>query len=441
MSVNLKSIQSSCSSDCDCNSGYCNEKKQCDYVKQISENMFGDVKCPKPPQCNNIPYSYQYNTESQSCAYDEINYNKIIVYYKNSSTSSEYFTPTSFNYGPVYEQVLSEGNTCTNSDLFCGPGLVCGANSVCIPFSNNSLVCPHYPPQANMGGGTYKFINGQCQYPVPSIQSGEWTNYVFNWGYGQGYSCAGDDECESGMTCLSGFCTPPPAQTEWYPRQNIGTSCTYNNQCISGICDAGNCTLIAPDSNGNCPENIASDPAYVYTNAGNNLGCIVKTITGYNNTSEYNSNDVTFNVDPEYNYVLPVDYEGCNNSQYSCPNGQICNNNVCTDFKSGSNNINGKCPIYSPNPIQNGNASYKPCFDTCYYPQVQQKLPGNPGNYGFFWKYPGGKGCKCNTKDDCYGCVGCNPSKVCSIYIGNECEGKFCQISKTIATNNPNPTC
>jgi len=391
MSVNLKSNGSSCSSDCECLSGNCISNT---CIKVSGSGLWNSI-CPKPKSNCNISFPYQFKNKTQGCIYQS----NMLVAYQNAYINQPYFTSTSFNYDPVYAQVLSEGESCANSDLFCGPGLVCGANSVCIPFSKNSLVCPHYSPQANMGGATWKFINGQCQYPTPTIQSGMSANYTFNWGYGQGYSCGADDECVSGMQCLGGYCTPPPNQMEWYVRQNNGATCTNNNQCISGACGEGN-VCVKVGENGICPANIESDPAYSYMYR-SDLGCIVKSITGYSNSSDFSTSQ--FNMYPQYNYVLPQNYVGCEGDALSCPNGQICQYDKCVDYSPGDE-YNSSCPSYNPHPINYGIASWKVCesnykenFDFCDYPTASTRN-GNPGNYSFNWLY--GNGCYCGNQNN-----------------------------------------
>jgi len=320
---------------------------------------------------------------------------KSLVYYKNSNVTATSFTPTSFNIDPVFDYVLPYRAICdSNSEVSCGYGTVC-ENGICSGY-NNGTTCPKYKENPNKGGATFKFINGNCQYPTPSIHSGSPSNYVFNWGYGQGASCTANDECDTskGIMCINNVCTPPPNEISWNARQENNTSCTNNNQCISGYCDgqSGKCTKV--DLNGKCPENVSTDPAYEYFYYGDDLGCIVKSIIGYQNSSDFSTNQ--FNLEPIVNYVLPQNYNGCENSELPCGNGQICDNNICVDLQSGWKSVNYKCPILSPNPVENGDASWRKCDGICQYPSASVKS-GGPNNYNFYWRYS--DGCPCNDDD------------------------------------------
>ena len=364
---------------------------QAETKNQAETNNQPLTTCPIYKGNDNLG-PYLYDKENEKCLL------KSLVSYHNSDVDKDSFTSNSFNVNPVYDYVLSKGDKCSSGNISCGFGTVC-INGTCVPYDNGTT-CPKYVDNPNMGSASYQFFNGMCQYPTPTIQSGNKSNYVFNWGYGQGYPCGGDNECEPGMTCESGYCTPPSNQMEWYARQNNGTTCTHNNQCISGLCSANICAKIDPESyGGKCPANNTLDPAYDYMKISPGIGCVAKSIISYSNSTDFSTSS-KFNTNPRYEYVLPQYYEGCDKQKLSCPNGQICNNGNCADFSSGWKQVNGTCPVLGPNPVNYGNATYEACGDgTCNYPDPVVNNGGS-NNYNFNWEYA--DSCPCNK--DAYKC-------------------------------------
>jgi len=185
--------------------------------------------------------------------------------------------------------------------------------------------------------------------------------------------------CSKDSDCLSNLCAKD------YLKKGNPNACQFNKGNLININNNTKFGLLELELK--CPSNMIL--------ANQTEGCIVQSLVYYQNSNVTASSftSSSFNINPVYDYVLPVG-ANCENipDTVSCGYGSICESNVCTINLSSSQQ-----PKYPTNPNM-GNATYKNCDNGWNYPTISIK-GGSPSNYSFYWRYP--DGCPCSSAYEC----------------------------------------